>query len=311
MKTFTSLIIILTSITASAQSFKEESVSNGSLNGALTTPTKGKIKTAILMISGSGPTDKDGNSALGLNNNSLKMVAEQFSENGFAVLRYDKRGIAGSQAAVTDPLSVRFDHFIDDAKSWLTFLSEKGYNEIVIVGHSQGSLVGMLAAQNNPNVKAFVSLSGLAEDAGEAIVRQLAAQSPVLEEDARVNIDSLKEGYTVKEYNPFLASIFGPQIQPFLKSYIAYTPTEEIKKLDIPVLIVNGTTDLQIDMPQANSLKEAYPESELLIIEGMNHVLKDAPANDVAANAATYNNPDLPLSDGLISGMVQFIKKLK
>lgn len=309
MKSIITLILTTITFLINAQSFSEETVSIGELKGTLSIPDENS-STAIMMIAGSGPTDKNGNSAMGLNNNSLKMVAEQLTENGYAVLRYDKRGVAGSQSAVSDPLSVRFDHFVDDAKSWLKFLSDRGYNRLIIIGHSQGSLVGMLAAQNNKNVVAFISLAGLAEDSGEAIVRQLKAQSPVLAEDARVNIDSMKAGHTVTQYNPYLISIFGPAIQPFLKSYIAYTPADEIKKLDIPVLIVNGTSDLQIDLPQANSLKEAYPDGELLIIEGMNHVLKDAPENDMAANAATYSNPELPLSDGLISGMLKFIEKL-
>ena len=309
MKLLTHILLIALISPICGQSYTERVVEIGELKGTLSQPEK-ETKAAILLIAGSGPTDRNGNSAMGLNNNSLKMVAEQLTEGGYAVLRYDKRGIAESKAAVADPTELRFDHFIEDAKSWLQFLSKEGYKDLVIAGHSQGSLVGMLAAQGNENVKAFISIAGLAEDSGEAIVRQLSAQSPVLGEDARVNIDSMKAGYIVKEYNPYLISIFGPAIQPFLKSYIAYTPSEEIKKLNIPTLIINGTTDLQINLDQANSLNEAYPDGELLIIEGMNHVLKDAPENDLAANAATYNNPDLPLSKGLISGMLEFINKL-
>lgn len=309
MKTLIALLIFVIISPALGQSLTEQSIAIGELKGTLSIPEK-DTKTAVLLISGSGPTDRDGNSALGLNNNSLKMVAQQLTEGGYAVLRYDKRGIAKSSAAVSDPTSIRFTHFIDDAKSWIKLLADRGYENIIIVGHSQGSLVGMIAAQGSENVKAFISLAGLAEDSGEAIVRQLNSQSPMLGEDARVNIDSIKAGHTVTEYNPYLISIFGPSIQPFLKSYIAFTPATEIKKLDIPVLIINGTTDLQIDIPQAESLKEAYPDGELLIIEGMNHVLKDAPEGDLAANAATYNKPELPLSDGLISGMLTFIDKL-
>ncbi|WP_436517548.1 alpha/beta hydrolase [Ekhidna sp. To15] len=309
MKTILSLLALFLSIALYSQSFTEKEVQVDELRGTLSIPDK-KTNTAVLLISGSGPTDRNGNSALGLNNNSLKMVAQELTEGGYAVLRYDKRGIAESKTAVADPTSIRFNDFIDDAKSWIDLLSNEGYTEIVIAGHSQGSLVGMLAAQDNENVKGFVSLAGLAEDAGNAIVRQLGAQSPMLAEDAKINIDSIKAGYTVNQFNPYLISIFGPAIQPFLKSYIAYAPAQEITKLDIPVLIINGTTDLQIDIDQAYQLKEAFPDGELLIIQGMNHVLKDAPADDLAANAATYNNPDLPLSEGLISGILKFIEKL-
>ncbi|WP_420575951.1 alpha/beta hydrolase [Ekhidna sp.] len=308
MKSILSSLMIISFGYLFAQEFKGREVSIGDLRGTLTEPVS-KTKTAVLLIAGSGPTDRDGNNALGFNNNSLKMVAQELSTSGYAVLRYDKRGIAGSKNAVTNQANLRFEHFIEDAKNWLIFLIEEGYENLVVAGHSQGSLVGMMAAQENANVVGFISIAGLAEDSGEAIVRQLGAQSPVLAEDARINIDSLKAGYTVKKYNPYLISLFGPSIQPFLKSYIAYTPSEEIKKLEVPILIINGTTDIQIGIDQAENLKNAYPNAELVIIEGMNHVLKDAP-EDPAANVATYNNPDLPLSDGLMSGMIKFIQKL-
>ncbi len=309
MKTLTSLLFISLVFSGYTQTFSEEEVSIGDLKGTLSVP-KAKTKTAVLMISGSGPTDRDGNSAMGLNNNSLKMVAQSISEAGYTVLRYDKRGIAKSKAAVEDQTSVRFDHFVEDTRNWLNLLSEKGYKNLVIIGHSQGSLVGMLAAQKNENVKGFISIAGLAEDAGAAIVRQISAQSPPLGEDARLNMDSLKNGHTVKTYSPYLASIFNPQIQPFLKSYVAYSPAQEIQKLEVPALIINGTNDIQVGQDQAKELKQSYPSSELLIIEGMNHVLKDTPDGDLAANMATYNNPDLPLSDGLMTGIISFIEKL-
>lgn len=309
MKPIITLLFFLFASVIHAQSITEESVEIGELKGTLSLPEE-ESNTAILLIAGSGPTDRNGNSALGLNNNSLKMVAHQLTEGGYTVLRFDKRGIAESKGAVTDPSSLRFDHFVDDAKSWLGLLSDKGYTNLIIIGHSQGSLVGMLAAQGNRNVKALVSIAGLAEDSGEAIVRQLNAQSPVLAEDARINIDSIKAGYTVTRFNPYLISIFGPAIQPFLKSYIAYTPAKEIQKLNIPVLIINGTNDLQVGVDQASSLKEAYSSGEIIIIEGMNHVLKDVPENDLTANAASYNNPELPLSDGLVASILNFINKL-
>lgn len=292
-----------------AQEFISEDVSLGELKGTLSLPKK-KTKTAILMISGSGPTDRNGNSAMGLSNNSLKMVAESFTEAGFAVLRFDKRGIAESAAAVDDPSALRFDHFIEDTKSWLSFLDEKGFKDLIVAGHSQGSLVGMIAAQNDNRVKGFISISGIADEVGYTMVKQLQLQAPVLVELASAALDSMREGYTVNSPHPMLASLFGPQIQDFLKSYMAYTPSEEIKKLVIPALIVNGTTDLQVSVDDAKKLNESYSNSTLLIIEGMNHVLKDAPKDDMVANAGTYNNPDLPLSEGLMNGMITFIKKL-
>lgn len=238
------------------------------------------------------------------------MVAESFTRAGYAVLRFDKRGVGESSAAVENPADHRFDYLLTDAKSWLNLLSERGYKNLIIAGHSQGSLVGMIAAQGDDRVKGFISISGLADEVGSTLTRQLETQAPVLVESASAALDSMREGYTVKSPHPMLTSLFGPQIQGFLKSYMAYTPSEEIKKLKIPALIINGTTDLQVSVEDAKKLNESYSNSTLLIIEGMNHVLKDAPKDDMVANAATYNNPDLPLSEGLMDGMVTFIKKL-
>lgn len=301
--------LISLSLTSFSQSFNEKEVAIGELKGTLSIPKK-KTKKAILMISGSGPTDRNGNSALGLKNNSLKMVAQSFAESGFAVLRFDKRGIAESKGAVEDLSKVVFDDFIVDTNAWIDFLKEQGYKEIIIAGHSQGSLVGILASQSNSNIIGFISIAGLGQDAGAAIERQLGAQSPELAKSAKVSMDSIRAGHTVKQYHVLLASIFNPGIQPFLRSYIAYDPAEEIKKLKIPALIVNGTNDLQVRVEDANLLKGGYPSAELLIIEGMNHVLKDVPDGDLVANGATYNNPELPLSEGLMEGMISFIKKL-
>ena len=288
------------------QSFTEEEVILNQLKGTLTIPKK-KTRTAVLMIAGSGPTGRNGNSSLGFTNNSLKMIAHQLADKRYAVLRYDKRGIAQSAEAIDSPVDLRFEHFVDDAKSWLDFLDERGYKELVVMGHSQGSLVGMLATQGDKRITKYISIAGAAEDAGTLILKQLEKRAPVALEEATNIMDSLKAGHTVNKVNPLLASLFGPQIQEFLKSYIQYTPKEEIKKLTIPVLIVNGTTDLQVDIIQAKMLKEAYPEAELTLVENMNHVLKEA-SSDYQENLATYNNPDLPLKEGLMDAIVNFMK---
>ncbi|MEQ9403053.1 MAG: alpha/beta fold hydrolase [Cyclobacteriaceae bacterium] len=302
------IIALLVSGTCHAQNFTEEEVSIGELKGTLSIPPT-KTKTAILMISGSGPTDRDGNSAMGLNSNSLKMVAHDLTLEGYPVLRFDKRGIAASKKAVTDPAVLRFPELIEDAQAWLNFLKERGYKKLVIAGHSQGSLVGMVAAQNNKNVKGYISLAGLADDAGTMVVEQLGKQAPILVPEAKTILDSMRAGYTVTKVNPFLASLFGPHIQGYFKSYIDYSPKEEISRLTIPVLIINGTTDIQVGTDQAEMLKTACPTAKLTIIDGMNHLLKDAPS-DPAANMATYNKPDLPLSEALMPAIKSFIKTL-
>ena len=167
----------------------------------------------------------------------------------------------------------------------------------------------MVAAQGNKKVKGYISLAGLGEDSGTVVLQQLEKQAPTLVAEAKIILDSMREGHTVKKVNPFLLALFGPQVQGYFSSYIAYDPSEEIKKLDIPALIINGTTDIQVDVSQAEMLKKAYPDARLEIIEGMNHILKDAPS-DLAANMATYSKPELPLTEGLVNTIVSFIKTL-
>ncbi len=309
MKSLLLTLLFFIVFSTESQQFEEKEVSVGKIKGTLTIPVS-STKTAILLIAGSGPTDRDGNNALGFTNNGLKMVAHELASEGYAVLRFDKKGVAASQAAVTDPKALRFEDFVEDTRSWIEFLDDKGYRKIIIAGHSQGSLVGILAAQNNTKVDALISLAGPSEDAGEAIIRQLSQQSQELADEAKIKIDSIRNGHTVSKFNPVLASLFNPQVQPFLQSYMAYDPVEEIKKLKIPILIINGSTDLQVRVDDAKTLNESYPKASLLIISEMNHVLKHAAAGDLVANGATYSNPDLPLKEGLMDGMIDFIKNL-
>ncbi len=118
----------------------------------------------------------------------------------------------------------------------------------------------------------------------------------------------LEKGNRVDSIPPIFNSIFRPSLQPFLISWNKYSPTEEISKLNIPIAIVQGSTDFQVTLDDANGLHAAQPSTELLIVEGMNHVLKEAP-EDRMANIKTYSDPELPLIDGLVDDLVHFIKK--
>lgn len=119
----------------------------------------------------------------------------------------------------------------------------------------------------------------------------------------------LEKGERVDSIPPMLNSLFRPSVQPFLISWNQYNPVQEIKKLTIPVAIVQGTTDIQVSVNDAEELKEAYPKAELMIIEDMNHVLKKA-SMDRIKNAATYSDPDLPIIEGFSDRLVEFIKSV-
>ena len=277
-----------------------------SLEGTLLLPESEMAVPVVLIIAGSGPTDRDGNNSL-MKNNCLKLLAQGLFENGIASLRYDKRGIGASKLPPDQVSATRFEDFIADAKSWIGYLQTlEEISEIHVLGHSQGSLVGMMAAQDT-EVAQFISVAGLGLTVDTVLREQLKAQPPVLQEQADIILDSLAQGHDVNSIHPMLVSLFNSGNQPFLRSYMQYHPQVEIAKLKQPVLVVNGTTDIQVGVDQAKQLVAASTNARLFIVDEMNHVLKDAGA-DRNKNLKTYYNPDLPLSPKLVPELVDFIK---
>ena len=303
----TTLILICFSLVLQGQSDQIVTLDTGSitLEGSLLQP-EGNDLPAVLIIAGSGPTDRNGNNSI-MTNNSLKMLAEGLYENGIASLRYDKRGIGASALSSQQMLDVRFDDMVNDAKSWVGFLQTvEGLSDIHVLGHSQGSLVGILTAQTE-NVHSLISVAGPGVNGGEIIREQLKVQPPILQQQADIILDSLEQGHDVKKVHPMLQALFRPSVQAFVRSWIKYDPQEEIVKLQQPALIVNGTEDIQVGVDQAEKLHAAHPAAQKMIIEKMNHVLKDV-EGDRNANLSTYYKADLPLSESLIPEIVNFIK---
>ncbi len=301
------LVFIFFSMHLYAQ--KEENITlttkTGNIEGTLLFPEKENNVPVALIIAGSGPTDRDGNNPY-MKNNSLKMIATGLSENGIATLRYDKRGIAKSKDAGLQESDLRFENYIDDAKHWVELLKkDKRFNQVVVIGHSEGSLIGMIALQQT-NVDKFISIAGVGRPAADILRTQLAGQPPVVLDAALPIIDQLEKGDTIAEVPQMLNALFRPSVQPYIISWFKYDPQIEIAKLKIPILIIQGTTDIQVNVDEAELLKKANSKAELKIIEGMNHILKEVEI-DRQKNIQTYSQPDLPLKEGLINIIFKFI----
>ena len=277
----------------------------GEIFGTLTLPTNNNKNFPVaLIIAGSGPTDRDGNN-ISMKNNSLKMLAEALSKQGIASLRYDKRGVAESRKSGKSELDLRFEDYINDAKGWIDFLLAKNqFSKIIVIGHSEGSLIGMIAAENRAS---FISIAGAGRSADLILKEQLAAQPKQIKDTCFAIIDSLKSGKTVEKVNPLLFSLFRPSVQPYMISWFKYDPQIEINKIKKKSLIVQGTKDIQVSLVDAELLSKANNKSQLLVVENMNHVLKIV-EGDRKENMATYNNPNLPISQQMIDGIVAFIK---
>lgn len=261
-------------------------------------------KPVVLIIAGSGPTDRDGNNPMA-QNNSLKLLAEGLAEHGYSSLRYDKRGIGKSTTTRTEA-DMRFTDFSADVSAWVTYLREEQHVErIVILGHSEGALLGLLAAQSTP-VEAYISLAGPGRPAGVVLREQLSAQPEAVVAMTDPILDELERGQVVDSVFPLLYSLFRPSIQPYLISWMAYDPSEELRKLTCAKLVIQGTTDIQVGESDVAALESSDPEAKVVRIEGMNHILKNAPA-DRSENMATYSQPDLPLHEGLIPAITDFL----
>lgn len=300
----------LTRKEAEAGETVEIDVKGGKFQGHILTP-EGEGPFPVMVIhAGSGPTDKDGNSlAMAGKNNSLKMVADYLLENNIATIRYDKRGIGENTKVGGKEEDLRFEDYVDDTAAWLEWAKKDDrFSDLGVIGHSEGSFIGMIAAQK-ADADIFISLAGPGRPFDEILLEQLAGTLPqnLLKESANI-IAELKEGNEVSQVSAELDPIFRASVQPYLQSMLAYNPVEELKKLDAKVMIINGERDLQVLLKDANLLHEAKPEAELLILEKMNHVLKDAP-EDEEGNLKTYTDPDMPLAEGLMDGIVTFLKQ--
>lgn len=305
-----SLLILIAAplLSQETQPKDEEITINEFISGSLLAPTSEDKPPLVIIIAGSGPTDRNGNQSF-LKNDSYKKLARGLSKEGIASFRYDKRILKAQELGIKES-ELSFDDFVTDAISVLDHFREKDdYGKIILLGHSQGSLIGMLAAEEKAD--AFISIAGAGKPIDSIIVEQIAIQMPGFEEGTRTSFKEMREKGSTSSYNPMLEAIFRPSVQPFLLSWMIYDPVAEIAKLDIPVLILNGTNDFQVTEKEAELLKAANPGAKLVLLEGMNHVLTKIESDDTLTNSKSYNEPALPLHPELLPTISAFIKDLE
>jgi len=299
---------IATSLTFSQNSeFTEKDISVSSfIDGTILVPKNIENPPLAIIIAGSGSTDRNGNQQM-INNNSLKYLAEGLLDKGIATFRYDKRIIKQMKNRTLHEESISFNDFITDAVEVVNYFKRaKAFSKIYVIGHSQGSLVGMIAAQNGAD--GFISLAGAGQEIDDVIVDQLEKQAPGLKDNAREAFDDMRTNGLAVNYSPGLASIFRKQIQPFMLTWMQFDPKLEIVKLNVPVLIVNGDKDLQVQISEAEKLKVAQPNAQYKIIPMMNHILKKIEGDDIE-NSKSYNEPNRPVMPELIDSVSDFINE--
>jgi pimeloyl-ACP methyl ester carboxylesterase len=234
------------------------------------------------------------------------LLADGLEAAGVPSLRFDKRFVGASKAAGGDEADLRFDDLVKDAAAWAAFL---GKQPGVIFGHSEGALIGAAVAGQTP-LCGLVEASGVGRPADVVIEGQVAAAGAPAAVQAEIKdvFAALKEGRTV-EPPPGLGALFRPSVQPYLISWLKYDPVATLKAAKTKVLILQGDNDVQVSMDDARLLAAARPDARLVIVHGMNHVLKPAPT-DRAGNLATYADPNLPLTSEVVPAVAAFVKEV-
>lgn len=285
----------------------------GALQGTMLGPASPQAPV-VLIIPGSGPTDRDGNSPLGVKASTYRLLAEGLAARNITTVRIDKRGLFASAAATPDPDAVTIADYVSDIQAWVKVIRQQtGAPCVWLLGHSEGGLIAQAVGKDQQGVCGLLLVSAPGRRLGEILRDQLKANpanAPLLGQ-ALPAIDRLELGKPVDTTNmhPALLGLFRPQVQGFLISAFSYNPVQLLKNYPKPVLILQGQRDIQMAETDARRLKQAAPQATLVLLRDVNHVLKQVGSNDIGTNLATYADPGLPLAPGVVDTLSDFIEQ--
>jgi pimeloyl-ACP methyl ester carboxylesterase len=287
------------------------------LPGTLTLPANYRSQIPVaLIVAGSGPTDRNGNSAGPLraqnNSNLYAILAWQLADAGVASVRYDKR-VIGDNLSKLDIAQTSIDDFIADAIAGARkLLSDRRFSRVVLIGHSEGAELVLQAVNRGAPASGIVMLSGAGRPIAVVLREQLSRQFPPEE---LVRWDSAfaryLRGADASDVHPALRSLLVPVNRRFMQSWVKYDPAAEIARVKVPVLIVQGARDVQVSEADARALKAAHPPAELVVIPSANHVFRAAASTDVMSQRALYTDPTIPIVPELAPTIAAWIKNLK
>lgn len=296
---------------ASSEHFLDAPGPTGLLKGTLLAPTL-KSAAVVLIIPGSGPTDRDGNNPAGVRAATYLLLAEGLASRGVATLRIDKRGMFASAAATPDANAVTIADYVVDVRSWVAALRKQtGAPCVWLMGHSEGGLVAMASAKEQADVCGLVLVATAGRPMGAVLRDQLKANpanAPILGQ-ALPAIDLLEHGHRVDtaSLHPALQGLFNPAVQGFLISAFSYDPGRVLAGYAKPVLVLQGQRDMQVGEADAQLLKRTAVQAKLVLLPNVNHVLKSVTTDDPRANIATYGDPGLPLAAGVVDAIAEFL----
>lgn len=284
----------------------------GSMEGSLTVPDGCGPLPVVLILSGSGSTDRDGNVPGDTKKPAIyRVLAEALAKAGIASLRYDDEGIGGSTTGAPDKVEdFRFAMEIADAARFIAKLRDDArLGPVVVAGHSQGSLTGIMAAKTQP-IDGFISLAGAGRPVGQLLREQLAkrltsAQAAAL--DAAVT--EMEHGRAPGPLAAPLDQILPASEQPYMMSWMAVDPKAEIAALAAPTLLLQGKLDTQVQVLDATLLDDGKPDATLTLVDDMGHMLRRVTSKDAAAQKASYSEP-LPIHETVVEAIASFVRAL-
>lgn len=266
----------------------------------------------VLLIPGSGPTDRDGNSPMGIRAASYRLLAEGLAAEGITTVRVDKRGMFGSAAAIANPNDVTIADYVVDVQSWTDVIRELTGAECVwLLGHSEGGIVALSAAQENTGICGLILAAAPGRPLDVILEEQLRANpaNAHIFEEASGALAELKAGnrVDVSEMNPAIQRFLNPDVQDFLIDIMRIDPAVLAANIEMPVLILQGDRDQQVTMSDAEALHAAQPNAQLVRLPDTNHLFKRVTSNDRSEDMRTFSDPDLPLVPGIVEAIAEFV----
>lgn len=281
------------------------------LAGTLTTPNNKKVFPVVILISGSGQQNRDSEI---FGHKEFWVIADDFAKKGIGVLRLDDRGIGGSNGATT---TMTTENFTGDANAAVEFLAQRGFENIGLIGHSEGGIIAPMVASQNKKVKFIVSMAGPGIAIDELMLLQtnaLGKLSGASEEQLKSNKDLNRAIFsTVKNYKgndlqnevkkvldkEFETTPAGHQpskaekeafiegqsksvSMPWFSYFIKINPDDYWRKLNIPVLALNGSLDIQVvSKENLNGIKTSLEKAknkqfEVVEFPNLNHLFQEA-----------------------------------
>lgn len=280
----------------------------GDIQGTLTVSRLNAKTPVVIIVPASGNVDMNGNTYYtGITPDMYKLLAEELAHHGISSLRYDKRGVGHSYQAVKPNTELKFEDHVKDVTAWIAYLKQAPeFYKVIVLGHNEGSLIGMIAANRSGKAASLISVDGSAVPIDQLLRQSLQNRTPEMVSESNRILDSLKAGLHITVNNPDLKKAFPHDVQTYLISWMKYEPVKEIRALQIPVMIVQGKEDMENPPLHGLLLSKARPDARLVLIDKMNYVLKDV-EGDANENKASYKKPDLPVSEDLVDALVDFI----